>query len=197
MTPTDPSAPTPTAATGANPPWAELVQLVPVIVLASSFLVNGEVDLARATPLFVVAAALTVPITGLVLSRGHVLNPILVGTDLWLWLGAVAFGLPIPPLAAALADARAAALFACALAVGIVATAVSPTGYVGSRGAPRWVLRASIGLLALTVAIVAWSWAMRANLRLGGGLPFILVNVVRRVVIARGAPLSGPAAHPQ
>ena len=183
-----------------NPAWAELIQLVPVVVLACSFLVTGDVDLARAGPLFAVAAALTVPITAGVLARGYAPNPILVGAALWLWLGAIAFEVPVPTVAAWLGETRATGLFAAALAVGLVATAGSPGGYVGLAHPDRsWVLRASLALLALTVAAVAWSWMFRSNLRLGGGLPFIVVNVARRLAVARApdAGSGGPFGEPR
>ena len=98
----------------------------------------------------------------------------------------VAFGVPVPPLAGLLEETRATGLFSAALAVGVVATAASPTGYVGGRSSdPARVRRASLALLALTGAAVIWAWAFRHNLRLGGGLPFILLNLARRVLIAR------------
>ncbi len=171
----------------ANPVWAELVQLVPVVTLASSFLVSGEVDLGRAGPLFGVAALLTVPATGLVWWRGHVANPILLGTAIWLWVGAAVFASGWPAGAALIADARAAALFASALAVGVVSTATSPQGYVGARSDDAaWIRRTSLALLTFTAAALAWSWMFRADLRLGNGLPFIVLNLARRALVARG-----------
>lgn len=168
-----------------NPVWAELVQLVPVVVLASSFLVAGEIDPSRAAPLFLVAAVLTVPVTAAVVARGHVLNPILVGTAVWLWAGAAAFGIPVPALSGPIAAAPGAGLFGCAFVVGLGAL-FHPAGYVGARHPdPAWVRKASLGLLALTLAAVAWAWVLRADLRLGNGLPFVAVNVARRVLIAR------------
>jgi hypothetical protein len=170
----------------ANPVWAELVQLVPVVTLASSFLVSGEVDLARAGPLFAVAAGLTVVTTGLVAWRGHVPNPILLGAALWLWLGAAVFGSGWSAGAALLGDARGAALFAFALLVGVPLTLGAPTGYVGARSDdPAWVRRTSLALLVLTAAAIGWSWTFRADLRLGSGLPFILLNLARRAFIAQ------------
>jgi hypothetical protein len=178
-----------------NPAWAELLQLVPVVTLASSFLVAGEVDFARAAPLFVVSAALTVPITAVVRARGHVLNPILLGAALWLWLGAAAFGVPIASLASWLGETRAVGLFVGSLAVGVLATLLSPTGYVGGRHPdPAWVRRSSLALLGLTLLAVGWSWTFRTHLRLGAGLPFIGLNVARRLLLARAAALPGPAA---
>jgi hypothetical protein len=39
------------------------------------------------------------------------------------------------------------------------------------------------------VLMVGWAWLFRHNIRLGGGLPFIVLNVARRV-IGRRAPAS-------
>ena len=74
-----------------NAVWAELIQLVPVVSLALPFIVQGSVDLRQAASGFVVAALLTLPVTAWVAARKQLLNPILVGTALWLWLGAAAF----------------------------------------------------------------------------------------------------------
>ncbi len=173
-------------AAAANPAWVEVVQLVPIVTLASSFLVSGEVDLARAAPLFLLAAGLGVAITALVLWRRYLLNPILVGANLWLVLGAAVFATGWVQGSGWVAEARAAGLFACAAAVGVATHAFSPFRYLGARSSdPAWLTRASLGLFALTVAAVAWSWGFRADLRIGGGLPFIAVNVARRVLIAR------------
>lgn len=168
-----------------NPVWAELLQLLPVVTLALPFILSGEVDLERAGPAFVVAAVLTVPVTGAVLARRHLLNPIAVGTALWLGLGAVALGTGVEPLATWVADTQAFALFACALAVGGIATVASPHGYIGARRDPAWIRKASLVLLALTAGAVVWAWAFRHDIRLGGGLPFIVLNVARRLAIAR------------
>ncbi len=168
-----------------NPVWAELIQLVPVITLAISFVVGGNVDLERVAPLFVVAALLTVPVHALVAWRGFRANPILLGTALWLWLGALGFNAPLAPLARLLGEIQATGLFLGALLVGLVTTLTSPAGYLGLEARPDAVRKASIGLLALTVVAIVWAWTFRDNVRLGGGLPFIALNVTRRVVIAR------------
>ena len=163
-----------------NPVWIELVQLIPIVSLALPFILAGGVDLGRAGTGFVIGALLAVPVTAVV-ARRYLLNPILVGTNLWLWLGAVAFQLPLRPVAAWLTETQAVGLFIAALGVGIVATFTSPQGYVAcAKADPRWVRRASLGLLALTVVTVGWSWVFRHDVRLGGGLPFIVLNLARR-----------------
>jgi hypothetical protein len=180
----------PTMATNRNPAWAELLQLFPIISLAFPFIMAGKVDLSRAAPGFLLGALLTLPISVVVLWRRHRLNPILIGTNLWLWLGLAAFYFPVPALTAWLIETQAFGLFALALAVGIAATFWFPSGYIACPSSdPRWTRRMSLYLLGLTVVIVLWAWIFRRDIRLGGGLPFIVLNVARRVII-RKAPVA-------
>jgi hypothetical protein len=172
--------------TAPNPPWAELVQLVPIVTLALPFILAGKIDFERAGAALLVAALLTLPASAFVLAKGWVLNPILVGTALWLWLAAAAFRAPLPRIVALLSDAQGAGLFAGVLAVGVVTTVASPHGFVGCRHPNRaWLLRASLLLLALSALTLGWSWVFRQNIRLGGGLPFIVLNVARRMLVLR------------
>jgi hypothetical protein len=164
----------------------EASQFVPVITLASSFIVAGGVDLSRAGTLFVVSAASAVVITAVLIKRKVLLNPILVGTNLWLCLGALAFGIPIAAMADIMAEHQAVDLFACTFALGIVFTAVKTTGFIGMRHPDsRVIKKLSIVMLALTAAAVIWSVAFMDNIRLGGALPFIVLNVTRRVLMRR------------
>jgi hypothetical protein len=129
---------------------------------------------------------LTVPVTAAVVVRKHLLNPILAGAALWLWLGAIAFQVPVEPLVRWLGRTQALGLFLAALGLGFAALRWSPHGYVGCRSDDSaWVRRASIGLLAGTLGAAVLAWLFRHDVRLGGGLPFIALNVARRVVCAR------------
>jgi hypothetical protein len=176
-------------ASSRNPLWTELIQLVPVVSLALPFIVAGKVDLAQAGAGLVIGAMLTLPVTGLVVWKQAVLNPILLGTALWLWAGAVAFSLPVPPLREALIAAQGFGLFAGVIAVAVPALLWSPEGFIGCRSSDgRFVRRASLALFALALAVLAWSWAFRADIRLGGGLPFIVLNVARRAIVRRAPP---------
>jgi hypothetical protein len=161
----------------------EVIQFAPVLTLASTFVVSGEVDLQRASALFVVAAVEAVIVTGIVLAARGPLNTVLIGTNTWLLIGAVAFGVPIEPLADLLGEVQATALFACVLLVGAGLTGFAPLGFLGIdvRDRKRQLL-GSLVLLALTSAFIGWSWIFVDNIRLGGGLPFILLNVSRRVL---------------
>lgn len=166
--------------------WAELVQLVPVISLALPFLWMGEVDLSRAAAGFLVAALLTVPVTALVVFRRQLLNPILLGTAAWLWLGAAAFNLPLEAVGEWLSVTRAFGLFVAAFIAGALTSWLSPYGYVACRSSdPQWIRKASAVLLGLTAVAVIWAWVFRHDIRLGGGLPFIVLNVARRLITRR------------
>ncbi|MEQ1571349.1 MAG: hypothetical protein ABMA64_37320 [Myxococcota bacterium] len=154
----------------------EVAQFVPVVAFAFRFLLAGEVDLAQAGPQFVLGAALALGVLGVVLARRAPVNPILLGADLWLAVGAVGFGAPIPAVAAAVGELAGSGLFAAILLAGIGATVVSPRGFVGAPVDRRW----SWALVGLTAALVVYTWWMRHDVRLGGGLPFIVLNLVRR-----------------
>lgn len=171
-----------------NPIWVELVQLIPIVSLALPFILQGKVDLSGAGFGFALGALLNLPIYALILQRGYVLNPILLGAALWLGVGGVAFNVPIDPIAKWLIETQAFGLFLAAFGVGVVTTFLSPHGYAGcSSDDRRWLRRSSLFLLALTLAALAWAWLFRGDVRMGGGAPFIVLNVARRVLIARGS----------
>lgn len=171
-----------------DPVWVELVQLVPVVSFALPFIVEGEVDLARAASGFLIGAVLFGVVTWLVLRRKDVLNPILVGTGVWLVLGALAFNVPVEPLASRLTETQGLSLFAVIAVIGLAATVGSNEGFIGCRSSDAaWVRRSSLVLLVLAVAAAMWAYFFRSDIRLGGGLPFIVLNVVRRVLIRRAA----------
>ena len=171
-----------------NPAWAELVQLLPIITLALPFIIAGKVDLARADTGFLMGGLLTIPVTAAVVLRRYLLNPILVGTAAWLWLGLLACYAPLPTVRTWLVSTQAFGLFLAAFLAGSVAMLWSPWGYIAYPSSDRrWNRTASVVLLGMTVAAVVWSWFFRHDVRVGGGLPFIVLNVARRI-LGRRAP---------
>ncbi len=169
-----------------RPILLEAIQFAPILTLASTFVVTGEVDLDRAGTLFVVAAAGALVITVALVAARARLNPILLGTNVWLWVGALAFGIPLEGLAGVLAELRAVGLFACVLGVCGALTVVSPSGCLGAEiaGRRRTLLGSAI-VLGLTAAALGWAWLFVEDIRIGGGLPFILLNVSRRILLRR------------
>ncbi len=163
----------------------EIIQFAPIITFASSFVVSGEVDLSMAGNLFLLAGGLASIITVVVVfAKGH-LNPVLLGTNVWLLVGAASFGLAIETMMDFLSEWQASALFGCVLLTGIVLTLRSRRGFIGMDAEPSTIKRASLVLIVLTALAVVCSVLLKDNIRLGGGLPFIVLNVSRRIVIRR------------
>jgi hypothetical protein len=158
----------------------EVVQFIPVLTLAAGFVIAGEIDLSVAAARFTVAAILALIIVGGLAWRQVRQNPFLVGADLWLIVGAVSFNLPIEPIKAAMVQAGGGGIFLGALAVGLLYTLARPEGYLGVESRHTRLLSAV--LLVLTAAGAAWAMAHPDSIRLGAALPFIGVNVLRRVM---------------
>ena len=158
----------------------EVVQFVPVLTLAAGFVISGEIELAVAGPRFAVAAAAALLIVGGLALRRVPQNPFLVGADLWLLLGALSFNIPIEPAKAALVQLSGGGLFIGAFLVGLGYTATRPEGYLGVKSKQTKAL--SVALLLLTAAAAAWAASRPEDIRLGAALPFIGINVLRRVL---------------
>jgi hypothetical protein len=176
------------AASPARALVAELVQFVPILVLAIPFIVSGEVDVAAAGPRFLPLAVLAAVITGGVAAARLPVNPILGGSALWLAGGALGFGLGVAPIAALYGGWQAAPLFGCIALVGLGLGVAAPARVLGvGERHHAW------AMVALMVGAFAWSVTMAPNVRLGGGLPFIVLNVVRRLARRRLPSPSGAA----
>ena len=158
----------------------EVVQFVPVLTLAAGFVISGEIDLSVAGARFAVAAAAALLIVGGLALRRVPQNPFLVGADLWLLLGAISFNVPIEPAKAALVQLGGGGLFLGALLVGLGYTVARPEGYLGVQSKQTRTL--SVVLLLLTAAAAAWAMSRPEDIRLGAALPFIAINVLRRVM---------------
>ena len=172
----------------------EVVQFIPVITLASSFIAGGGVNLERAATLFIISGITALVITAALAVKKVPLNPILLGTNLWLVTGALAFGVPIPALATVLGTVQAFGLYVTIFTVGAILTILSTTGFIGMAHTNRnRVRRLSILLLALCAVALAWSYLFIDNIRIGGALPFIFLNVSRRVLMRRNSPAMNTA----
>ena len=79
------------------------------------------------------------------------------------------------------AELGATGLFACAAFMTIAGEARRQGGALGWPGP-----QTQFGPLLIAACILAMGWAWLAqDVRLGGGLPFITINVIRRVLLAR------------
>lgn len=167
----------------------ELSQFVPILSFAVPFMATGSVDLAQAGGAFALATGLSVLVMGALRLLGHPQNPIHIATNLWLAMGAFAFAVPVPAVVAFYSEWGALSLFATVLVYGfsLWGTGVGGGFLVGLGATEDQWKRLSPVLLGLTVVAIAWAWFFRDSLRLGGGLPFITLNIVRRALIKRTA----------
>ncbi len=164
----------------------EVVQFVPLLTFAAPFVLAGAVDLSAAGSSFALAGVLAVVLTGGLVATSATLNPILVGVNVWLVVGAAAFGGPFEALEAAYVSQQAVTLFVGIAGVGLVQTLVVPGGFIGSVDLPPEIARrASLALVAVALVALAWSWCFEGEIRVGGALPFIALNAVRRAMLRR------------
>ncbi len=171
-----------------RPPEAvlELLQFVPILTFALPFMAAGAVDLGAAGGGFVRATLIALAVMGLLKWLDHPQNPIHVATNGWLLVGALAFAVPVSPLTELYAEWGALSLFGGVALWGGVQLGSGRGGFLLGSVATTRQLRVltpvMIGLLGLAMV---WAWIFQDNLRLGGGLPFITLNVVRRVLLKR------------
>jgi hypothetical protein len=160
----------------------EVVQLVPIISFALPFITAGGVDLAAAGGQLRIGTALGVPLCLLLPLLRVPLNPIAVASVGWMGAGALAFALSVPAQEG-FAELGATGLFACATFATIAGEARRQGGALAWPGPET-----PYGPLLIVACMLAMGWAWyAADVRLGGGLPFIAVNVIRRVLLARAA----------
>ncbi|MCX7726600.1 MAG: hypothetical protein N2053_07100 [Chitinispirillaceae bacterium] len=143
-------------------------------------------DLARAKFLFLISGTIAVVMSAFLIVKKVILNPILLGTNIGLVLGAVSFSIPVPLLADIIGSLQAVGLYVCVFVVGIGFLFNKNIGFIGMVHPDFKVIRRlSITMLVFTGMVLVWSYIFVDNIRLGGGLPFILLNVTRRILISR------------
>ena len=174
----------------------EAVQFVPLLTFAAPFVLAGAVDLSAAGSSFALAGILAMVLSGVLVALKVAQNPILVGVNVWLVVGAAAFAVPLEALEAAYVTQQAITLFVGIALVALVQNLAVPGGFLGSVDLPpATVRRASWVLWAVALLAIAWSAAFHGEIRVGGALPFIALNVVRRMMLRRLLRLQvGPVA---
>ncbi len=171
-----------------RPPEAvlELVQFVPILTFAVPFMTAGAVDLSAAGGGFLRATVLAVVVTVALHRWQHPRNPIHAATDAWLLVGAVAFSVPLEGVAGLYSTWGALSLFAVVALWGALQLATGRGGFLlGSAATPTQLRKLTPVMIALTLAAIGWAWWWLGDIRIGGGLPFIGLNVVRRVLLKR------------
>jgi hypothetical protein len=124
-----------------------------------------------------------------------VLNRIQLGLALYFVTGAAGLLAGWQPLNFFYGRAEATAMLYWILMVGVVATAITPSGFVGVAGLPRkTVVSASLGLLALLLAAIVLSWRFHTQPALAAYAPFLALFAAHGIVRARLTALTTKAA---
>lgn len=131
---------------------------------------------------FKVSSAIAAAELAVLLWRRAPANRLIIGANLWLLVGGGAAVLEQWWLLKGYQRIGEAGLFVAMLAVGLVTTAFSPTGFVAANGERRKVLWSSAALFAaVSVALVA-AIQFRGDVRLAAVLPVIALSWLNRLL---------------
>lgn len=130
---------------------------------------------------FITAGILAAGITTFLLFHPIILDRLMLGVNLFFFVGASAFMFNIMPILELYGSYKGAAFFINIAIIGIITTLFSPTGFIGvyhhNKAA---VTTASYKLLAGTFACFGLSLALNSfNLIVSAGLPFIALRMLR------------------
>jgi hypothetical protein len=107
------------------------------------------------------------------------MDNLMVGVCLFMIIGAAMFFFNIEFLDQIYSHYMEAALFTSVFLVGVLATFISPAGFIGVTGESRWVRRSSIYLLLSVVGAVFISYFMRGEGMTGFAVPWFIILSAR------------------
>lgn len=135
---------------------------------------------------FKLAALLAFVETLLLIYKKVPLNRLVLGTNLFLFLGGIGFQFHIVPILRWYGNMMEATLFAAIIAIGIVTTLCTSIGFIGVPNAPRHtVMQYSAILLVVAVGCFIFSLNASGNLLLAGVVPFLCLVLCRRLLCHR------------
>jgi nitrate reductase gamma subunit len=134
---------------------------------------------------FKAGAALAVIELAALFYRAKPANRLIVGANLWLLAGGVAALLEQWWLLKAYQRIGEASLFLSMLAVGVVTTAASKAGFVGTFGDRKAVLVGSLALLVGVAAALAAAVYFRGDVKFAAAVPVIALSWFNRLVNVR------------
>ena len=116
------------------------------------------------------------------LARAAPANRLIVGANLWLIAGGLAAFLEQWWFLRVYQHFGEASLFFAMLCVGVLSTAVSPSGFIGKPGQRDKVLRASVLLASAVIAAMLVAIYFRGNVKLAAVMPVIALSWLGRLL---------------
>jgi alpha-beta hydrolase superfamily lysophospholipase len=163
-----------------------LAQFLPLSVFATYAFRHGPPTSQRWVEAFELAAVVALIQLVVLLPRRRPINRLILGANLYLLAGGAAAVTRQWWLLDAYGVLRESAIFLSMLVVGVVATLVSPAGYVGADAAPRDEVRwASLWLLEATLVATLVSLAFRGSRTWAAVVPMIALAVLQRALRSR------------
>jgi hypothetical protein len=109
-------------------------------------------------------------------------NRLIIGANLWLLVGGVAAILEQWWLLKGYQKIGEAGLFVAMLAVGLLTTAISPSGFIAATGQRSRVLWSSAALVAAVLLALVAALHFRGDVRLAAVLPVIALSWLNRLL---------------
>lgn len=166
-----------------------LLQLLPLTVFVRIAFLHGAPEPEDWLRAFLAGAALAVLQFAAVclFSRGRALNRIMVGVNVYLIVGGVAVLANQLAVLTMLNQLRESGIFLSLLAVGVVTTLRSDSGFIGETHgvASARIRQFSLYLLMLTCLATAASFYFRGHLLFSAVLPMMGLAIVNRIFKAR------------
>lgn len=134
---------------------------------------------------FIAAGIFATCITIYLLLQSIILDRLMLGVNLFFFVGAAAFSLKIMPILKFYGTYQGAAFFLNIVVIGLITTFISPAGFVGIYHHDKTALKtASYKLLAVSFAYLCISFLLQNyGLFISAALPFIALRLVRDMLV--------------
>ena len=157
------------------------IQFVPLSVFAAYANLTGSPSPQRWLEAFAIGTALVVVRFGIMRWRRIQINPLILGTDLYLLFGLIACLSGHPWLTDPLASARETGVLIAIFCIGLISTVYSQRGFVLAEGRPRReVVRASLMLLLIAAVGIIASYVFRGHTLYSAVLPIVALAISQR-----------------
>lgn len=165
-----------------------LLQFFPLSLFAAYAFWNGAPDEQRWREAFVIGSLAAIAQLAVALPRTRPINRLVLAGNIYVMLGGLAFLTHQWWYLRIYDSLRETAIFVAMLIVGIVATIATRAGFAAMPDAPRGdAVRASLWLLAATVAGLGVSIAFRGNRTLAAVIPILLLAFLQQSLVRRSA----------
>ncbi len=162
------------------------LQFLPVSVFLSYAYRAGEPTPRRWLEAFALGSGLSLGRIIVSLWRKRPINPLAIGTDLYLFFGLLACLTQSEWMISLVSSSQAAGLLVALLITGAISTFASSRGYIFAEAGNRTaVVKMSIVLLAVTSAATALSFKFRGDTLYSGVIPVVAVAICQRLLRRR------------